>query len=171
MKKEGINATQAFARGVEKAVDAKGRTFRSFLEDAQAVYREGASRTEVKRRAVILPGKGLSPSVKRVIQEELPEKPGEDPIAFSWVALPEDRFFDLDRENRVILLNRSHRDTFATGQRSGSNDAPVVKSLLYLMVEELFSFTRWEKKRSDQLDYWNVILLAAVNAQRDRFTH
>ncbi|WP_030392519.1 ATP-binding protein [Kitasatospora purpeofusca] len=171
VKKEGINATQAFARGVEKAVDAQGRTFRNFLEEAEAVYREGSSRTEVKRRAVIPPGKGLSPQVKRTIQEELPEKPGEDPITFTWVSLPEDRFFELDRENRSIQLNKSHRDTLTMGQHSGSNDAPVVKALLYLMVEELFGFTRWEKKRSDQLDYWNVILLAAVSAQRDRFIH
>ncbi|MCX5312905.1 ATP-binding protein [Streptomyces sp. NBC_00154] len=171
VKKEGINATQAFARGVEKAVDAHGRTFRTYLENAEAVYREGSSRAEVKRNAVIPPGKGISPKVKRVIQEELPEKPGEDPIAIAWVALPEDRFFDLDRENRVIQLNKSHRDTFNMGQRGGSNDAPVVKTLLYLMLEELFGFTRWEKKRSDQIDYWNAILLAAVSAQRERFTH
>ncbi|MFD7414625.1 ATP-binding protein [Kitasatospora purpeofusca] len=171
VKKEGVNATQAFARGVEKAVDAQGRTFRNFLEEAEAVYREGSSRTEVRRRAVIPPGKGLSPQVKRTIQEELPEKPGEDPIAFTWVSLPEDRFFELDRENRSIQLNKSHRDTLTMGQHSGSNDAPVVKALLYLMVEELFGFTRWEKKRSDQLDYWNVILLAAASAQHDRFTH
>lgn len=171
VKKEGINATQAFARGVEKAVDAHGRTFRTYLENAEAVYREGSSRAEVKRKAVIPPGKGLSPKVKRVIQEELPEKPGEDPIAIAWVALPEDRFFDLDRENRVIQLNKSHRDAFNMGQHGGSNDAPVVKTLLYLMLEELFGFTRWEKKRSDQIDYWNAILLAAVSAQRERFTH
>lgn len=168
MKKDGINATQAFARGVERAVDAQGRTFRAYLEDAEAVYREGSSRAEVKRKAVIPPGKGLSPEVKRVIQEELPEKPGEDPIAIAWVVLPEDRFFDLDRENRVIQLNKSHRDTFNMGQRGGSNDAPVAKTLLYLMLEELFGFTRWEKKRSDQIDYWNAILLAAVSAQRER---
>ncbi|MER7836812.1 ATP-binding protein [Streptomyces sp. NPDC096040] len=171
VKKEGINATQAFARGIEKAVDTHGRTFRAYLEDAEAVYREGSSRAEVKRKAVIPPGKGIDPKVKRVIREELPEKPGEDPIAIAWVALPEDRFFDLDRENRVIQLNKSHRDIFNMGQRGSSNDAPVAKTLLYLMLEELFGFTRWEKKRSDQIDYWNAILLAAVSAQRERLAH
>ncbi|MCM9082397.1 ATP-binding protein [Streptomyces spororaveus] len=171
VKKEGVEATQAFARGVETAVDAQGRTFRTYLADAESVYREGSSRAEVKRKAVIPPGKGLSPTVRRVIQEELPEKPGEDPIAITWVALSDDRFFDLDRENRVIQLNKRHRDIVSMGQRSGSNDAPVAKTLLYLMLEELFGFTRWEKKRSDQIDYWNAILLAAVDAQRDRATH
>ncbi len=170
VKKEGVTATQAFARGVEKAVDAQGRTFRTYLDDAEAVYREGSSRAEVKRPPVIPPGKGLDPRIKRVIREELPEKPGEDPIAMSWVPLPDDRFFELDRENRVIQLNKTYRDTFNVGRRGGSNDAPVTKTLLYLMLEELFGFTRWEKKRSDQLDYWNSILIAAVHAQRDRFT-
>ncbi|MFJ2741645.1 ATP-binding protein [Streptomyces sp. NPDC087440] len=169
VKKDGINTTLAFSRGVEKAVDADGRTFIHYLRDAESVYREASSRAEVKRKAVIPPGKGLDPKIKRAISEELPEKTSEDPIALSWVStLSEDRFFDLDRENRVIQLNKSYRDAFNGDRRGGSNDAPVVKTLLYLLLEELFGFARWEKKRSDQLDYWNTILLAAVRAERAR---
>lgn len=171
VKKEGVTATQAFARGIEKAVDTEGRSFHTYLEDAQSVYREGSSRTEITRRPVIPPGKGFDPRIKDAIRKELPEKRGEDAISISWDTLPAHRFFELDRENRIIQLNRDHRDVFNVGQHGGSNDAPVLKTLLYLMLEELFGFARWEKKRSDQVDYWNSILLSAVNVQRDRYTN
>lgn len=169
VKKEGVTATQAFARGVEKAADDQGRTFAAYIADAQTVYRDGSSRAEPKRKPVIYPGKGLDPKVKRVIREELEAKPGEDPIAFVWTALPEDRFFDINREDHLILLNKSYRAAFNPNIRGGSNDAPVAKTLLYLLIEDCFGLKRWENSRTDKLDYWNSILLAAVRSQRDRY--
>jgi hypothetical protein len=106
--------------------------------------------------------------VKRVVKEELPEKPGEEPIEFRWAPLPNDRFFDLDREANAVLLNRSFREDFNDGRRGGSNDAPVTKTLLYLLLEDCFGLGRWEKTRQDRVDHWNTILLASVRVQRER---
>ncbi|WP_435255697.1 ATP-binding protein [Streptomyces althioticus] len=168
VKKESVTVTPAFTLGVEKAVDADGHTFHQYLNDAEATYREGAKRTEIVRKAVTPPGKGLDPKIKRVIKEELPEKPGEEPIAFSWAALPADTFFDLDRENNVVLLNKAFRSDFNDGRRGGSNDAPVTKTLLYLLLEDCFGLGRWERSRQDRVTYWNTILLAAAGAHRER---
>lgn len=170
VKKESVTVTPAFTLGVEKAVGADGHTFHQYLSDAEATYREGAKRNEIVRKAVTPPGKGMDPKIKRVIKEELPEKPGEEPIAFAWSALPTDKFFDLDRENNVVLLNRSFRNDFNDGRRGGSNDAPVTKTLLYLLLEDCFGLGRWERGRQDRVDYWNTILLAAAGAHRERRT-
>ncbi|MFI1961852.1 ATP-binding protein [Streptomyces althioticus] len=170
VKKETVTVTPAFTLGVEKAVDADGHTFHQYLNDAEATYREGAKRNEIVRKAVTPPGKGMNPKIKRVVKEELPEKPGEEPIAFSWAALPADKFFDLDRENNVVLLNRAFRSDFNDGRRGGSNDAPVTKTLLYLLLEDCFGLGRWERGRQDRVDYWNTILLAAAAAHRERRT-
>ncbi|WP_203349892.1 ATP-binding protein [Streptomyces sp. S-9] len=170
VKKESVTVTPAFTLGVEKAVDADGHTFHQYLSDAEATYREGAKRNEIVRKAVTPPGKGMDPKIKRVIKEELPEKPGEEPIAFTWAALPADKFFDLDRENNVVLLNRAFRNDFNDGRRGGSNDAPVTKTLLYLLLEDCFGLGRWERGRQDRVDYWNTILLAAAGAHRERRT-
>ncbi|MEU1020699.1 ATP-binding protein [Streptomyces sp. NPDC005904] len=169
VKKEGVTATPAFVRGIEKAADARGGTFRSYLEAAQAAYRAGNSRAEIERKPVIYPGKGLDPKIRRTVRQELPERGGEDPITFSWVALPEDRFFEIDRDGHVILLNKQYRDAFNAGRRGGLNDAPVTKTMLYLLLEDCFALGRWEKKRQDRLDYWNTIMLTAVLSQRERF--
>ncbi|MFI6941770.1 ATP-binding protein [Streptomyces sp. NPDC050418] len=169
VKKETITATPAFARGIEKAVDKDGTTFRAYLDAAEAAYRDGASRAEIKRKEVIYPGKGLDPKIRRVVRQELPERCGEDPVTFSWVQLPDDRFFDLDRENHAILLNKSYRDAFNAGRRGGLNDAPVAKTMLYLLLEDCFALGRWERTRQDRIDYWNTIMLSAVLSQRERF--
>ncbi|MCD0443959.1 ATP-binding protein [Glycomyces sp. A-F 0318] len=169
VKKDGIVASPAFARGLEAARDDLGRTFRQYLEDAEKAYREGGSRT-VQRPARVYPGKGLEPKVRKTVKNEFEELKGQEPISFIWVPLPDDRFFELDREDHVVKLNRRYRDAFNGERRGGLNDAPVMKSLLYLQLEEFFRMNRWEQKRVDQLEYTNTVLLAAVRSQLDWMT-
>lgn len=168
VKKEGVEVTPAFTRGVEKATADDGAFFSAYLADAEDAYREGASRAVIERPSVIPPGKGVDPKVKRAVAEELPVKGGEDPIRIEWVTLPDDRFFDLDRDGHTILLNKAFRDDFNDGKRGGSNDAPVTKTLMYLLLQDSFGLGRWERKRADRIEYWNSILLASVLAQRER---
>ncbi|MEU8486414.1 ATP-binding protein [Streptomyces sp. NPDC048641] len=168
VKKERVTVTPAFTSAVDKAVDAQGATFQHFLAAAETAYRDGSKRSEIVRKAVTPPGKGLDPMIKRVIREELPEKPGEDPIAFTWTTLADDVFFALDRESNAVLLNKTYREDFNDGRRGGSNDAPVTKTLLYLLLEDCFGLGRWERARQDRIDYWNTILLASVRSQRER---
>ncbi|MFC1400258.1 MULTISPECIES: ATP-binding protein [Streptacidiphilus] len=168
VKKEGVQVMPAFTFGVESACDAEGRTFRHYLADAEAAYRDGNSRQVVERPAIVAPGKGFDPKVKRSVREQLAVKAAEDPIRIEWTALPEDRFFELDREHNAIHLNKAFREDFNGGRRGGANDAPVTKTLLYLLLQDCFGLGRWEKKRADRIDYWNAILLSAVLAQRER---
>ncbi|MFF4269139.1 ATP-binding protein [Streptomyces sp. NPDC001536] len=170
VKKEKVTVTPAFTLGVDKAVDSGGNTFHQYLGDAEAAYRDGSRRTEIVRKPVTPPGKGIDPKIKRVIKEELPEKGGEEPITFTWAALPRDRFFDLDRENNTVILNKDFREDFNDGRRGGANDAPVSKTLLYLLLEDCFGLGRWERSRQDRVDYWNTILVAAAEAHRIRRT-
>ncbi len=168
VKKDGVQVTPAFTLAVDRAVDTTGGSFRSYLADAQATYREGMSRSVVDRPSVIEPGKGFDPKIKRVVREELPLKGSEIAIRIEWTNLPADQFFQLDRPNNAILLNRDFRDDFNNGRHGGSNDAPVTKTLLYLLLQDSFGLGRWEKKRADRIEYLNTILLAAVHAQRER---
>lgn len=168
VKKERVTVTPAFTDGLDKATDSRGSHFRSFLADAETAYRDGSRRTEIVRKPVTPPGKGLDPRVKRIIKEELPEKPGEEPITFTWGTLPRDQFFGLDREDNTVILNKIYRDDFNDGRHGGANDAPVTKTLLYLLLEDCFGLGRWERSRQDRLDYWNTILLSSVEAQRIR---
>lgn len=131
VKKDGVNVTPAFARGLEKAADADGNSFTSYLAEAEATYREAARRsTEVQRKEVIPPGKGVDPKLKRTLRDELPQMEGEDPITFRWEPLAEHVFFDIGREEHVVRLNSAYRSAFNGDRRAGSNDAPALKAML-----------------------------------------
>ena len=48
-----------------------------------------------------------------------------------------DEFFEVDRDNRTLWLNVKYRGT-ALGERHSVNDAPLLKALMYLLVEDVF---------------------------------
>ncbi|MCI3930921.1 ATP-binding protein [Streptomyces sp. AN091965] len=167
VKKDGVQVTPAFARGLEKATDDTGTSFATYVHDAEVTYREAARRrTEVQRKAVIPPGKGIDPKLKRILRDELPQLEGEDPITFRWGPLTSANvFFEVDHKERLVTLNKEFRQAFNGGRRSGSNDAPVVKSMLYLMLNEIFQKERVWANQTDKIALWNSILVTAVRSE------
>lgn len=169
VKKDGVSVTPAFARDLEQAVDSAGNDFAGYVKEAEATYREAARRaTEPQRKAVLPAGKGLDPRLKRTLRDELPELEGEDPITFRWDSLRSDVFFELDREERVVKLNKEYRQVFNGGRRGGLNDAPVVKSMLYLMVNEIFQKERVRATHIDNIALWNSVLVTAARCELAR---
>lgn len=170
VKKDGVNVTPAFARGLEKASDGTGHAFAAYLQEAETAYREAARRsTEVKRPKVVPPGKGIDPKLKRTLRDELPQLEDETPITFRWETLPSQVFFDIDREEHVVHLNREYRQAFNGDHHAGSNDAPVLKSLLYLMLEKNFRMGRSSAQRDDEMALWNRVLVSAACCEIARY--
>ncbi|OKK12052.1 ATPase [Streptomyces sp. CB02488] len=169
VKKDGVTVTPAFARGLEQAMDSEGQAFGTYVQEAAATYREAAKRaTEPQRKAVLPAGKGMDPKLRRTLRDELPELEGEDPIAFRWDTLPSDVFFELDREQREVRLNKEYRQLLNGGRRGGLNDAPVVKSMLYLMVNEIFQKERVRAVHTDNVALWNSVLVTAARCELER---
>ncbi|MFI6864055.1 ATP-binding protein [Streptomyces sp. NPDC050421] len=169
VKKDGVTVTPAFARGLEQAEDGGGHTFGTYVQEAAATYREAARRaTEPQRKAVLPAGKGMDPKLRRTLRDELPELEGEDPIAFRWDTLPSDVFFEIDREQREVRLNKEYRQVLNGGRRGGLNDAPVVKSMLYLMVNEIFQKERVRAVHTDNVALWNSVLVTAARCELER---
>ncbi|MFF2044330.1 ATP-binding protein [Kitasatospora sp. NPDC058170] len=168
VKKAGVTVNPSFSRGLEKATDADGTSFAGYLHEAEAVYREAARRNEPKRKAAIPPGRGISPKLKRVLVEELPQVPGEDPIGFLWEPLSSDVLFEIDRSRRAIRLNKAYRQAVLGNRRGGFNDAPLLKSMLYLAFNDIFQKERLRAVVQDEIDLWNAVLIAAVRSEADR---
>lgn len=177
VKKDGVQVTPAFARGLERAVSPdNGHTFTEYIHEAETTYREAAKRrTEVKRAAVIPPGKGIDPKVKRTLRDELPQLDGADPVAFTWAELdvppgvdPAELLFTINHKERTVVLNKDYRHVFNGERRGGSNDAPVLKSLLYLMLNEIFQKERVWANQTDKVALWNSVLVTAVRAELAR---
>lgn len=168
VKKSDVEASPEFTTALEQAVDLEGRIFDQYLADADATYRTARKRSGTTRSEVIAPGKGIAPEVRHTIEEELPSVPYEEPISVIWKRLPQDVFFDLDREEHLIILNQHYRTAILGGRRGGINDAPMIKSLMYLLLHKIFEYERAGAKQKDNLQLWQSILIAAARSELDR---
>lgn len=161
MEKHAVHARPEFVRALEHA-----EGFADYLQAAQGVYRAAQHRTR-GRSAVLPPGKGIGPDVRHAVADELPFLPGGQRLDIRWARLEDDRLFDVDRGERTLWLNTRYRNTVLGGRRGSLNDAPLVKTLLYLLLEDVFRGTYYGARDKDNVELWQTLLTAAVKAQAD----
>ncbi|KAF4405856.1 ATP-binding protein [Streptomyces lycii] len=168
VKKSGVETSPGFTTALEQATDGDGRPFTDFLAAADTVYRTARKRSGTTRKPVIPPGRGIAPEVRQTIEEELPLQPYEDPVAVRWQKLDNDLFFELDREDRTIILNQHYRAAILGGRRGGLNDAPLLKSLMYLLLHKVFESEYAGPREKDNLQLWQSVLVSAARSELDR---
>ena len=165
-EKSRVDVGPHFVRAVEQAIAADGAGFLDYLDDARAAYKLSRSRTRARPR-VIAPGKGLDPRVRRSMARELDFLPGEEEIDFRWKKMPAETFFSVDRDARTIWLNARYRGSVLGNERGGLNDAPLIKTLMYLLMEDTFKGSYLGVRDKDNLEMWTAILSAAARAETD----
>ncbi|MEU8619270.1 ATP-binding protein [Streptomyces sp. NPDC048623] len=168
VKKDGVDTSPEFVTALESAMDAGGRAFAQYVADADATYRAARKRTATTRKPVIAAGKGFESSVREAIEDELPLLPGEEPIAVLWQKIDNSVFFEIDRESRTIILNQHYRAAILGGRRGGLNDAPVLKSLMYLLLHQVFEKEYSGSREKDNLQLWQSVLISAARAELNR---
>jgi hypothetical protein len=114
------------------------------------------------------PGKGFEPALKRAVADEVPFVDGEDPIDIKWRRMDGMDLFVVDRDQRTLWLNDSYRAAILGGRRGGLNDAPLVKALLYLLLEDVFQGEYLGAKDKDNIALWQEILTAAARCESAR---
>lgn len=164
MEKSTVHPKAEFIRAVGRATATDGTTFQQFLEAAEEVYRDGNQRNR-GRVEVLPPGAGLAPEVKRAITSELPLHEGREPMEIRWKWLPGDDFFEIDRPQNTLWLNTIYRKGVLSGRRGGLNDVPVIKALLYLLVEDVFRGSAFGPRDKDNVEVWQSVLTAAAQAE------
>jgi hypothetical protein len=168
-EKTRIGASETFVQAVE-AAGSEDFDLRSYCEDASIRFRE-SRKPAGTRRPVVPPGRGFAPAVRHAIDSELDFVAGTGPLQILWDEfkveefLCKDLFFKIDREQYVVLLNRRYR-LAVTGDRGTSlNDAPLLKAVLYLLLNELFQGEYLGAKQKDNVKLWNAILAAAAKVE------
>jgi len=164
-EKSRVQVGTEFALLAETAVSADGTTIHSYLEIAQEVYRSSQSRP-LTRVPMIHPGSGLPSRVKAAIGDEIPAIRGEELIEIRWGVIEDDTFFDVDLGNRILWLNKDYRKVLLGGKRGGLNDAPLLKSMLYLLAGRVFEGEYLGRRERDNLEIWQAVLTAAAQAER-----
>jgi hypothetical protein len=166
-EKSGITFTHDLQRAIAHAVSEQEGparvSFTDYVARAEAVLTESRRRHH-RRRPVVEPSKGLHEEVRRVIRAEIPLRTDEDPVEIRWKNLARDRFLELDRDARVIYLNKHYRQML-TGGATGLSDAPLLKTLVFLLTEDHFKGQQWGPRDKDLIEIWNEVLGAAVQTE------
>jgi hypothetical protein len=162
-EKNGVEAGPEFGPLVHTAIASDGTTFADYIDQARGVLKE-ANRRRRDRPAILPPGAGFAPGVRRAFTREFPVK-AEDPVDIRWGHLPDSEFFEVDRDGRVLRLNQRYRQALLGGRRGGLNDLPMLKALLFLLVENIFAGQNLGPRDKDNLEVWQEILTAAARAE------
>ena len=164
-EKVGLRFDPPFHDAIELAVSDDGTSFKDFLAAAEETYARARMRNR-RRTPVIRPEKGFASVVRKKIGQELTFIHGQG-VDIKWRNLRADDFFEVDLEQMTLWLNAKHRGLFAPAGGS-LNDAPVLKTLLFLLTHHLFEGQHLGARDKDQIVLWQSILEAAVRAEENR---
>jgi hypothetical protein len=160
-EKAGVTLDAALSLALGKTLAA------GYLEDAESVMK--AARKFARRPiSVVEPESGLPEEVLDEFSDAFGFTAGSDPVSLRWRALAREQFFEVDLKERTLWINaRFRRDLL--GYRSADNtDAPVVRTLLYLLTEDMFDAVRHSSRQIAQMHAWQDVLVAAMAAHREQ---
>jgi hypothetical protein len=168
-EKSRVTAGADFASAVTAARADDGTTVSDYLQAAESVWGISNQRATAQRRPVVPPGKGINPRVAREIADELPQINGE-PLNIVWAKFDNDSFFEVDRTTTTLRLNNRYRSAVLGGRRGGLNDAPLAKTLMFLLMENVFQGAHLGTRDRDNIDLWQEILTTAARAELASYT-
>ncbi|MDV6269832.1 ATP-binding protein [Rhodococcus globerulus] len=167
-EKSGVTLDATATAAIDGGVFADGTAnFRSYLDDAENSVRVARSH-QPRPISVVEPTCGLPEDVLDSFSDAFEFTVGADPVAIGWRALARDQFFEVDLKTRTLWINaRFRRDLL--GRRSLDNtDAPVLKSLIYLLVGEMFEGVRISARQKEKMQAWQEVLISAMAAHREQ---
>ena len=160
VQKTALVVPVSFFDALDQATSGNHR-FGQYIADAVETYR--ARDTKTKTETAYVPSEGVSSNVRRSIRRAVASGAGEtQEMRFEWAALPASQFFEIRRDDAVIVLNNRWRKDLLGRRRASKNDLPVIKSLLYLLLRDEIGRERMREEGRRWLDICQEILTAAV---------
>lgn len=165
-EKVGTTFDDELRGAMVRARATDGTTLASFRADAKHAAKIAKQRTASPIEAP-LPGYGLPSSVKGAFTTHT-EPNDAFPIDVRWSLLPEEQVYDIDIDKHQLVLNARYRSAVVGHKSLDIEDAPLIKSLLLLLLEDHFVGTGSGAKKKREEAAWQAILLAAIGAQSER---
>ncbi|OXM49346.1 ATP-binding protein [Amycolatopsis alba] len=163
-EKSRVQVRPEFSHACESARAEDGTSFSDYFAQAVRVYEAGNKRRKT-RKPMIRPGRGFSPGLRDTIDAEI-EALGADPVDIRWRDFDDDRFFDIDRTEQTIWLNKRYRKMLLGDRHAGLNDLPLLKTMIYLLMEDVFQGDYLGSRDKDNIELWKSLLTTAVRAER-----
>lgn len=164
VQKSGMDVSQDF-RNALSIVSSGKTTLTDFVQDAVSTYRK--SQPEL-RRTCLVPGKGVLPKIQSVMKSALAEKNDViGTIDFEWKQLPPKIVFYAAADECRIYLNSKYREKLSQKTRTSTNDAAVVKTLLFMLLRDELQSRRQSEKSTRAIEALNSVLYAIVSGDRN----
>lgn len=163
-QKGSVRLGEGFHRFVE-SLQICGDAARNFDEvcgDATAVLRN-SNKKSGNPDALAEAGQGIAPAIKDIIEGEAILK-RSDPIDVIWAELEGDKFVEVSPREGSIKINRKYRKMINPG-RGSFNDAPLLKTLLYLLFNDVAT-SKQTKKSKANASLWSELLTVAAKEQQ-----
>lgn len=163
-EKSGVVFSSDLRRAFETSVTTLTHTpFADYLAAAAGTERDGRRRTR-RDITALPPGAGLAGPVRTAFEDSL-TLVEDDPVEIRWKIIEPDEFFRVDRDARTLWLNLRYRETL-TGRRSRDvDDAPVLKTLVHLLVNDMFEGSYPGAREKMKIEAWNAVLSTAALVQ------
>lgn len=164
-EKSGIEFSADLRRAIEAATcGPSGLSLREYLDHAAGEERRGRSRAR-QPITVVEPRVGLPATALDAFREAVEFNPDHPSVDIRWLQLPEDQLFEIDLDHRVLELNLRHRAALVGTRSLDPNDAPFLKSVLFLLLQTYFAGSHLGDREKREIAAWQSILLAALRAQ------
>jgi hypothetical protein len=165
VKKVEIQLPPDLVNAIQKAKTSSGVDFKKYLSLADDAYRK---RKITNSELPLIPSDGLPSKLVEFLHSELRIKATTKhrDLKMAWRAMAEDTFFDIDRDNGFLYLNSIYRKQLLHGLTGSSADIPVLKCLLFFVLEDVLSSERMGPKIREKVDQVNRILVQAVKYER-----
>jgi hypothetical protein len=165
VKKVEIQLPASVVAAIQGAKTPSGIDFKKYLAVADQTYR---TRQITVAELPLIPSGGLPKDLIKFLRRELGHKATRKhrDLRIQWDHLEGDEFFRIDRDAGRLLLNRSFRKRLLHGLPSSVGDVPVVKCLLFLVLEDALTSERMSSKIRERAEQVNRILRRAVRHER-----
>jgi len=165
VKKVEIQLPPELVSAIRKAKSSSGIDFKKYLAAADEAYRK---RTIMEAELPLIPSFGLPAELTAFLHKELRIKTTNKhrDLKIKWKSMKNTKFFDLDRDSGHLLLNRGFRRRLLHGLPGSAADLPVLKCLLFFVLESALSSERMGPKIRERVNLLNRILIRAVKHER-----
>ncbi len=165
VKKVEIQLPANVVEAIQKARTPNGIDFKKYLSMADQAYR---TRQITEAELPLIPTSGLPKELIVYLQRELRHKATKKhrDLRIQWDSLEDDEFFRIDRDEGRLFLNRSFRKRLLHGLPGSAGDVPIVKCLLFLVLEEALTSERMGAKLRERVEQVNRLLLRAIKYER-----
>ncbi|HHT41332.1 MAG TPA: ATP-binding protein [Actinomyces sp.] len=163
-QKDSVRLEQEFFKFIRKVrtVDGSSRSIEQVIEDATEATRI-ANRHRPTVDPIVPAGRGLAPEIKQALAE-FGRVENKEEVSIRWARTPNKKFIYLDKKANAIVLNQRFREAI-NPTRGRLNDAPVVKTLIFLLFNEYFRSGRAGSKLTVNTEFLLSVLNEAAEVE------